>query len=83
MRARFRAPGHTWRSGELTIEPIRARQRHRSMRITLTARNGKTIAFEVQDKDIIRFANGIVNQIDAFESPRHQDPNHADTKESA
>ena len=53
------------------------------MRITLTARTGKTIAFEVQDKDIIRFANGIVNQIDAFESPRHQDPNHADTKESA
>jgi len=68
MRTRFRAPGHTWRSGDLTISPIRARQRHRSMRITLTDRDGKTIAFEVQDKGILQLANGIADQIENFES---------------
>ena len=68
MRTRFRAPGHTWRSGDLTIGPIRARQRHRSMRITLTGRDGETIAFEVQDKDILQLANSIADQIENFES---------------
>lgn len=73
MRTRFRAPGHTWRSGDLTIGPIRARQRHRSMRITLTGRDGETIAFEVQDKDILQLANGIASQIENFGSPHHNE----------
>lgn len=73
MRTRFRTPGRTWRSGDLTIGPIRARQRHRSMRITLTGRDGKTIAFEVQDKDILQLANGIASQIENFGSPHHDE----------
>lgn len=65
MRTRFRAPGHTWRSGDLTVTPVRARQRHRSLRITLTSRDGETIVFEVQDRDIYRLANSITSQIEA------------------
>ncbi|MDU4729130.1 hypothetical protein ACKFRK_11050 [Corynebacterium kefirresidentii] len=38
------------------------------MRITLTDRDGKTIAFEVQDKGILQLANGIADQIENFES---------------
>ncbi|MCG7241452.1 MULTISPECIES: hypothetical protein [Corynebacterium] len=38
------------------------------MRITLTGRDGETIAFEVQDKDILQLANSIADQIENFES---------------
>ena len=65
MRARFKAPSHQWRSGELTVTPVRVRKRHRSLRITLTSRDGETIVFEVQDRDIYRLANSITSQIEA------------------
>ncbi|OFQ35885.1 hypothetical protein HMPREF2943_10495 [Corynebacterium sp. HMSC072D12] len=67
MRTRFRAPGLTWRTGKLSINDVRDDKRHRCMSFIITTHDGKSIAFEIKDKDIYRFADSIVDHIEAFE----------------
>lgn len=67
MRARFRAPGLKWRTGNLTINEVRDDKRHRCMSFIITTHDGKTVAFEIKDKDIYSFADSIVDHVEAFE----------------
>ena len=45
MRARFRAPGLTWRTGTLSIDEVKDEYRHRRMKIVITSPDGKSVAF--------------------------------------
>ena len=74
MRTRFRAPGLKWRTGNLTIDGVRDCNRHRRMRFIISSPGGKSIAFEIQDKDIFRLANSIVDHAESYEA--HSDRLH-------
>lgn len=67
MRARFRAPGLTWRTGTLSIDEVKDKYRHRRMKIVITSPDGKSIAFEIQDADIFRLADGIVDSAEEYD----------------
>ncbi|KHO30223.1 hypothetical protein I6G51_03045 [Corynebacterium minutissimum] len=67
MRARFRAPGLKWRTGDLTINEVRDDKRHRCMSFIIASHDGKSVAFEIKDKDIYRLADSIVDHVEAFE----------------
>ena len=74
MRARFRAPGLTWRTGELTINEVRDDKRHRCMSFIIASHDGKSVAFEIKDKDIYRLADSIVDHADEYFLAKRQQP---------
>lgn len=70
MKTRFRAPGLKWRTGRLDVGIVRSHQRHQRMCFTITSPDGKSVAFEIEDADIYRLANRIVDEIEVVELER-------------
>lgn len=69
MRARFRAPGARWRTGNLDIKRVVRRQRHTILTVQIAGRDGTTVCFEIKDRDIYRLADALVDSYEEVHLP--------------
>lgn len=66
MRIRIRLPRNRWRDGTLRIKWVDRVGRHARLSVSLTTSKGQEVSFEVQDKDIYRLADNIVDHADEY-----------------
>lgn len=72
MRIRIRLPRNRWRDGTLRIKWVDRVGRHARLSVSLMTSKGQEVSFEVQDKDIYRLADAIVDAAENFEIERKQ-----------
>lgn len=67
MRARIRLPHNRWLNGSLRIKWVDTIGNHKRMSFSIMTNTNKEVSFEIQDKDIYRLADSIVDHVEAFE----------------
>lgn len=69
MRTRFRIPHRPWLTGDISVKWIARKERHTTLCLAVTAKDGTEISIELKDRDTYRLADSLV---ETFELERNQ-----------